>query len=64
MRRDGAIVELTVDNSSFAGYSPDSNNASTEAGESSLLRSVARKRLLKTQMAGKGLAGSVVICKV
>jgi hypothetical protein len=33
--------------SSVAGYSPDSNNVSTEAGESSLLRFVTRKRLVK-----------------
>jgi hypothetical protein len=30
MRRDGAIVELTVDKSSVAGYLPDSNNMSKE----------------------------------
>jgi hypothetical protein len=43
-------------------YSPDSN-VSTEAEESPLLEAVARERLVKTQQAGKGLAGAVVICK-
>jgi hypothetical protein len=33
--------------SSVAGYPPDSNDVSTEAGESSLLKFVARKRLVK-----------------
>jgi hypothetical protein len=28
LRRDGAIVELTGDKSSVAGYSPDSNDVS------------------------------------
>jgi hypothetical protein len=39
---------LTVDKSSVAGYSPDS-----EAEEFPLLEVVARERLLKTQQAGK-----------
>jgi hypothetical protein len=30
----------------------------------SVLKSVARKRLVKRQQAGKGLAGAVVICRV
>jgi hypothetical protein len=34
------------------------------AEESPLLEAVARERLLKTQQAGKCLAGAVVICKV
>jgi hypothetical protein len=33
-----------------------------ETGESPLLEAVAWKRLVKTQHAGKGLAGAVVIC--
>jgi hypothetical protein len=33
--------------SSVAGYSPDSNNVSTEAGESPLLRFVTRKCLVE-----------------
>jgi hypothetical protein len=37
---------------------------SREAEESSLLEAVARERLLKTQQAGKGLAGAVVIYEV
>jgi hypothetical protein len=35
-----------------------------EAEESPLLETDARERLVKTQQAGKGLAGAVVICKV
>jgi hypothetical protein len=33
-----------------------------EAEESPLLEAVARERMVKTQLAGKGLAGAVVIC--
>jgi hypothetical protein len=36
---------------------------SAEAEESPLLEAFARKRLLKTQQAVKGLAGVVVICE-
>jgi hypothetical protein len=35
-----------------------------EVEEYPLLETVARKRLIKTQHAGKDLAGAVVICKV
>jgi hypothetical protein len=35
-----------------------------EAAESPLLEAVARERLVKTQQAGKGSAGVVVISKV
>jgi hypothetical protein len=35
-----------------------------EAEESPLLEAIAREWLLKTQQAGKGLVGAVVICKV
>jgi hypothetical protein len=35
-----------------------------ESEESSLLEAAARKQLVKTQQAGKGSAGAVVICKV
>jgi hypothetical protein len=34
-----------------------------EDKESPLLEAVARERLVKTQQAGKGLAGAVVNCK-
>jgi hypothetical protein len=34
-----------------------------EAEESPMLEAVARERLLKTQQAGKGLAGAVVKCE-
>jgi hypothetical protein len=34
--------------SSVAGYSPNSNDVRTEAGESSLLKFVTRKRLVET----------------
>jgi hypothetical protein len=37
---------------------------SLEAEESPLLKVVTRERLVKTQQAGKDLAGAVVICKV
>jgi hypothetical protein len=35
-----------------------------EAQESPLLEGIARKRQVKTQKAGKGLAGAVVICEL
>jgi hypothetical protein len=35
-----------------------------EAEESPLLEAVCREWLVKTQQAGKGLAGAVVICEV
>jgi hypothetical protein len=35
-----------------------------EAEESPMLEAVTRKQLLKTQQAGKGLAGAVVICQL
>jgi hypothetical protein len=35
-----------------------------EAEESPLLEAVARERLVKTEQAGKGLAGAVVICEL
>jgi hypothetical protein len=35
-----------------------------EAEESPLLESIAREQLMKTQQAGKGLAGAVVICEL
>jgi hypothetical protein len=35
-----------------------------EAHESALLEAVAREWLMKTQQAGKGLAGAVVICEL
>jgi hypothetical protein len=47
LRRDDARVELTVDKSSVAGYLLDGNDVSTEARESSLLRSITRKLLVK-----------------
>jgi hypothetical protein len=37
---------------------------SREAEEYQLLEAVARERLVKTQQAGKGLAGAVVICEL
>jgi hypothetical protein len=37
---------------------------SAEAEESPLLEAVARERLVKTQQAGKGLTGAVVICEL
>jgi hypothetical protein len=43
------------------GYSQDSNDVKTDAEESSLLKPVARKRLVMTLQAGEE---RVVICKV
>lgn len=34
-----------------------------EAEESSLIEAIAKERLAKTQKAGKGLVGAVVICE-
>jgi hypothetical protein len=48
LRRDDVTVELTVDRSSVERYSPDSKEVSIEAEESSWLRSVTRKQLVKT----------------
>jgi hypothetical protein len=56
--KEGQSLEL----SSEAGYSPDSNDVSTEAEESSLLRPVTRKRLVKADW--EDLACALVICKV
>jgi hypothetical protein len=35
-----------------------------EAEESPLLEAIAREQLVKTQQAGKGLAGAVVVCEL
>jgi hypothetical protein len=48
LRRDGAIVELTVDKSSVAGYSPDSNNVSKEDEDSPSVASATKQRPLET----------------
>jgi hypothetical protein len=50
------MVELKVDKSSVAGYSPNRNDVGSGAEESPLLEAVARERL-KTQQAGKRLSG-------
>jgi hypothetical protein len=42
-----SFLEDNGRHSSVAGYSPDSNDVSTEAAELSLLGSVTRKRLLE-----------------
>jgi hypothetical protein len=44
--------------------SPFREDLRAETEESSLLEAVTRERLVKTQQAGKGLAGAVVICIV
>jgi hypothetical protein len=44
--------------SSVVGYSPDSNDVSTEADESPLLRAVTKQRLLKTSQTAEDLACS------
>jgi hypothetical protein len=48
LRRDGAIVELKVDKNSVVGYSSESNDVSTKAEESPLLRAVTEQRLEET----------------
>jgi hypothetical protein len=50
--------------SSVLGYSLDSNDVSTEAEESPLLRAVTKQRLVKTLQAGKGFKGAAIICNV
>jgi hypothetical protein len=45
------------------GYSPDSNDVSTEAEESPLLRAITKQRLIKTLQAGENTL-HVVNCKV
>jgi hypothetical protein len=47
LRRNVVRIEFDSWLSSITWYSPDNNDLSTEAGDSSLLRSVARKRLAK-----------------
>jgi hypothetical protein len=50
--------------SSVVGYSPDSNDVSTEVEEFLLLEAVTRKRLLKKLQVGGDLMFTAVICKV
>jgi hypothetical protein len=50
--------------SSVAKQRPASNGVSTEAEESPLLEAIARKWLVKTKQAGKGLVCAVVICEL
>jgi hypothetical protein len=42
---------------------PFGEDLSAEAEDSPLLEAVTRERLVKTQLAGRGLAGPVVICE-
>jgi hypothetical protein len=49
LRRDGSIIELTVDKSSVAGNLLDTNDLSKEAEESLLLEAIAKERLVKTE---------------
>jgi hypothetical protein len=44
--------------------SHDKKTFAREAEESLLLEAIARERLVKTQQAGKSLAGAVVICEL
>jgi hypothetical protein len=44
--------------SSVVGYSPESNDVSTEAEEFPLLRTVTKQRLVKSLQAGEDLACS------
>jgi hypothetical protein len=50
------IVQVTVE---FCKGGCDKRTSVREAGESPLLQAVARERLVKTQQAGKALAGAV-----
>jgi hypothetical protein len=43
---------------------PFRQDLSAEDEESPLLEAITRERLLKTQQAGKGLAGAMVICEL
>jgi predicted amidophosphoribosyltransferase len=63
VRRNGVIVKLIVDKISAWGGS-DKRTYARETENSPQLETVARERLVKTQQAGKRLAGIVVICKV
>jgi hypothetical protein len=63
LRRDGAVIELTVHNSSVRAAVAKRTWA-PETEESQVVEAVARERLVKTYKAGKGLAGAVMICKV
>jgi hypothetical protein len=56
-KRDDAIVELR-------DIRMTGKTWGREAKESPLLEAVARERLVKTQQAGQGLAGAVVICEL
>jgi hypothetical protein len=47
--------QYTSVDSSVLGYSPHSNDVSTEAKESPLLRSVTKQRLVKTLQVGEDL---------
>jgi hypothetical protein len=51
---------LTVDKSSVVEYSLDSNDMSTDDEKSSLLETISREWLVKTQQAG----GAIVICEL
>jgi hypothetical protein len=42
----------------------EDRTCASKAEESPLLEAVARERLMKTQQAAKGFAGSVVICEL
>jgi hypothetical protein len=64
LRRDGAIVELTVAKSWVSGCSPGSIDVSTEPEESPLLEAVARERCWRHSMLEEGLTGAVVIYKM
>jgi hypothetical protein len=54
---------LTVDRK-FCTGGCDKRTLAREAEESPLLEAIARERLVKTQQAGKGVAGAVVICEL
>jgi hypothetical protein len=57
-RKDEERSRYSSVDSSVVEYSPDSNDVSTVAEESPLLRAVAKQRLVKTLQAGEDLARS------
>jgi hypothetical protein len=62
LKRDGAIVELTVDKSSV--WAAVTRGPEYKKLKNPLLEAIAREWLVKTQQAGKGLTGAVLICKL
>jgi hypothetical protein len=61
----GGLGQLRVVSSvGFCTGGCEERTLALEAEETPLLETVVRERLMKTQQAGKGLAGAVVICEL